>query len=390
MDSQGSRFPLDIHRKQAAHLYRNKFASPVFNVAAAAIFAILLWQSIEPNLILIWVGVVTLVNGGRLGLALYYNGLESNGQSHVFWIKVYVVAAIISALALTSVVVITPLDQSSSQILIIFMAGTLTVLALPTLAIIRGAINLYVIALIVPIAARVLLTGEIIQVSVGGLALLFVVAIYYTGRDIRSGITEAFRNELAVEKLAHSDPLTRVANRRMFDEALVQEWGHALRGGTLLSLVLADIDDFKAYNDGYGHSKGDDCLQAVADALRSALPRGTDVLARYGGEEFAVILPFTDAHGGMVVAERLRRAVADVRLPHKHSTVGRHLSITAGGVTCQPAPEMQTTRMIELADLALYQAKARGKNRVEWGDWAPESAGPEFTIRQRTLSSGSA
>ena len=329
MDSQGSRFPLDIHRKQAAHLYRNKFASPVFNVAAAAIFAILLWQSIEPNLILIWVGVVTLVNGGRLGLALYYNGLESNGQSHVFWINVYVVAAIVSALALTSVVVITPLDQPSHQILILFMAGTLTVLALPTLAIIRGAINLYVIALIVPIAVRVLLTGEIIQVSVGGLALLFVVAIYYTGRDIRSGISEAFRNELAVEKLAHSDPLTRVANRRMFDEVLVQEWGHALRGGTLLSLVLADIDDFKSYNDGYGHSKGDDCLQAVADALRSALPRGTDVLARYGGEEFAVILPFTDAHGGMVVAERLRRAVADVRLPHKHSTVGRHQTSAA-------------------------------------------------------------
>ncbi len=386
MDAEGLRVPLDIQRKQAEHLFRNKLASPLFHVSAAAVLAAFLWPSVATGAIVTWFLSVVLINAGRVILAFVYTGRQLENKTDIYWINAHVASAAVAALAWASVVAITPLDNVNHQILVLVMAGALAVLALPSLAIVKNAFDFYLIALIVPIAAKVFITAEIINAGIASLALIFIGATYYTGREICSAISEAFRNELAVERLAHSDQLTKVANRRMFDEKLVKEWDHALRGGTMLSLVLLDVDDFKRYNDGYGHSRGDKCLRAVADALRTALPRGTDILARYGGEEFAVILPFTDARGGQVVSERMRRAIEALRLPHKHSTVGAHLTITAGGVTCQPASDMKPTHLIELADLALYQAKARGKNRVEWGDWNPEAGGPEFTMRQRKLT----
>ncbi|MEE8527338.1 MAG: diguanylate cyclase [Gammaproteobacteria bacterium] len=389
MDAEGLRVPLDIHRKQAEHLFRNKLASPTFHVGTAALVAVFLWSSIATRSILIWLLSVVLINAGRVILAFVYTGRQPEHKTDIYWINVHVGSAAVAALGWASVVVITPLDNQTHQILVLVMAGALAVLALPSLTIVKNAFTFYLIALIVPIAAKVFVTAESIDISIASLAFIFIGATYYAGREISSAISEAFRNELAVERLAHSDQLTKLANRRMFDEMLVKEWDHALRGGTMLSLVLLDIDDFKQYNDGYGHSRGDKCLRAVADALRTALPRGTDILARYGGEEFAVILPFTDAHGGQVVSERMRKAVETLQLPHKHSTVGGHLTITTGGVTCQPVPDMKPTRLIELADQALYQAKARGKNRVEWGDWNPESGRPEFTLRQRKLTAAS-
>ncbi len=389
MDAEGLRVPLDIHRKQAEHLFRNKLASPTFHVGTAALVAVFLWSSIATRSILIWLLSVVLINAGRVILAFVYTGRQPEHKTDIYWINVHVGSAAVAALGWASVVVITPLDNQAHQILVLVMAGALAVLALPSLTIVKNAFTFYLIALIVPIAAKVFVTAESIDISIASLAFIFIGATYYAGREISSAISEAFRNELAVERLAHSDQLTKLANRRMFDEMLVKEWDHALRGSTMLSLVLLDIDNFKRYNDGYGHSKGDKCLRTVADALRTALPRGTDILARYGGEEFAVILPFTDAHGGQVVSERMRKAVETLQLPHKHSTVGVHLTITTGGVTCQPVPDMKPTRLIELADQALYQAKARGKNRVEWGDWNPESGRPEFTLRQRKLTAAS-
>ncbi len=389
MDAEGLRVPLDIHRKQAEHLFRNKLASPTFHVGTAALVAVFLWSSIATRSILIWLLSVVLINAGRVILAFVYTGRQPEHKTDIYWINVHVGSAAVAALGWASVVVITPLDNQTHQILVLVMAGALAVLALPSLTIVKNAFTFYLIALIVPIAAKVFVTAESIDISIASLAFIFIGATYYAGREISSAISEAFRNELAVERLAHSDQLTKLANRRMFDEMLVKEWDHALRGSTMLSLVLLDIDNFKRYNDGYGHSKGDKCLRTVADALRTALPRGTDILARYGGEEFAVILPFTDAHGGQVVSERMREAVETLQLPHKHSTVGVHLTITTGGVTCQPVPDMKPTRLIELADQALYQAKARGKNRVEWGDWNPESGRPEFTLRQRKLTAAS-
>jgi diguanylate cyclase (GGDEF)-like protein/PAS domain S-box-containing protein len=174
-------------------------------------------------------------------------------------------------------------------------------------------------------------------------------------------LTEA--NE-RLERLATSDGLTQVANRRCFDLTLKREWNRLRRTNEQLSLIMSDVDFFKRYNDAYGHQGGDDCLKAVAGALSETVKRGGDCVARYGGEEFAVILPETDGPGATKAAERIRQAVENLSLEHKDSLVGPFVTISLGVATTIPTGDGTPELLIKSADEALYQAKSSGRNRV--------------------------
>ncbi len=177
----------------------------------------------------------------------------------------------------------------------------------------------------------------------------------------------------ALQRLTTQDALTGIANRRAFDHALGLEWHQARRSGLPLSLMMIDIDHFKAFNDRYGHLEGDRCLRAVARALQAGAVRTTDLVARYGGEEFAVLLPLTDAEAALHLAERLRSAVEDLAIGNEASGNGR-VTISVG-VASMHAPWPQalslddgalrgSAALVEMADQALYAAKAAGRNRV--------------------------
>ena len=174
---------------------------------------------------------------------------------------------------------------------------------------------------------------------------------------------ENARLHAVVREQAVTDPLTELANRRRFMAALGTELQRAERFGELVAVVLADIDNFKAVNDTFGHQTGDRVLAAFADVLRERV-RDIDLAARLGGEEFAVLLPGTDLAGGERLAERLRDAVERLRLP---GADGARVSITASfGVAAYP--ESATAGdLLAAADAALYAAKLRGKNRVVAG-----------------------
>jgi len=164
--------------------------------------------------------------------------------------------------------------------------------------------------------------------------------------------------------LSMTDGLTGIPNRRRFDQFLETEWLHAVRSGTPLSLILADVDYFKAYNDHYGHAAGDQCLKMVAQTLSDGLTRRTDLVARYGGEEFACVLLATDHAGALSIAERLREQVASQRLDHAHSPVSPFVTISMGVATLEPNHRIDRQTLIEKADQRLYQAKHAGRNRV--------------------------
>ena len=187
--------------------------------------------------------------------------------------------------------------------------------------------------------------------------------IIFTMRDISE--KKALQTQLAAE--ARTDGLTGVANRRAFDEALEREWRRAMRDGSALSLLILDIDHFKAFNDLNGHQVGDDCLRTVAQALAASVQRAGDLVARYGGEEFAVILPGTEGKDAGVLAQRLCGAIDALRLPHPATPVG-HVTISIGAATAM-ATAGGTLKMpeglLQAADHALYKAKARGRNCVE-------------------------
>lgn len=166
-----------------------------------------------------------------------------------------------------------------------------------------------------------------------------------------------------LERLSTTDALTGIPNRRSFDHQLEHEWRRALRDGTRLAIVMADVDVFKRFNDTYGHQAGDDCLRQVAQAMSAQLKRSGDMIARYGGEEFIVLLPGLDLSQAKKLAEQLRAAVAKLGIPHAHGPAG-HVSISLGVASYRPHPNMRVETLIHQADSALYTAKKLGRNRV--------------------------
>lgn len=168
-----------------------------------------------------------------------------------------------------------------------------------------------------------------------------------------------------LEALSFQDALTGLANRRMFDTMAESAWQQARNTGQPMSLILLDIDYFKEYNDRYGHIRGDECLRQVARALRHAATRPADFIARFGGEEFVLVLPQTDAHSALVVAERCRTKIAEQQIDHDGSDVEDLLTVSIGVGTIVPGPEDALVEFIERVDRALYQAKQNGRNRVE-------------------------
>jgi diguanylate cyclase (GGDEF)-like protein/PAS domain S-box-containing protein len=175
-------------------------------------------------------------------------------------------------------------------------------------------------------------------------------------------ITEYKAMEEKLVDQALSDSLTGLANRRAFDQALLREWELTLRDGSDISLLLLDIDHFKRFNDTYGHQAGDDCLCAIAAAVKESV-RSTDIAARYGGEEIAVILRPMSAADALVVAEKLRARIEALRLPLEEGWVTASIGVATALARHGGSVRMPESLLLA-ADKALYQAKREGRNRV--------------------------
>jgi diguanylate cyclase (GGDEF)-like protein len=184
---------------------------------------------------------------------------------------------------------------------------------------------------------------------------------------MRSRLLEVSRDLAAanreLQKLSRQDGLTGIANRRYFDTYLVTEVRRAAREHQPLSLILSDVDYFKAFNDHYGHRAGDTCLRQVAGALCSAGRRPADLAARYGGEEFALVLPGTVLDGAVDVARTVDGVVASLAIRHARSEVSQNVTLSQGVVSIIPEKETSPEELIERADQALYQAKQQGRDR---------------------------
>jgi diguanylate cyclase (GGDEF)-like protein/PAS domain S-box-containing protein len=183
-------------------------------------------------------------------------------------------------------------------------------------------------------------------------------AVVETLRDL----TDEKLAQIALEQLATRDGLTGLANRRCFDDTLYAEWARALRQRQPLSLLMVDVDNFKAYNDANGHLGGDECLKRIATAVASEM-RANDLVARYGGEEFAVILPNQSLKGAASVAERIRTRVEQLQVPNRVAAA-QHVTVSIGAATAIAAPDNSASELVAIADAALYRAKHMGRNRI--------------------------
>jgi len=173
---------------------------------------------------------------------------------------------------------------------------------------------------------------------------------------------EARNRELAA--LVHIDGLTKIANRRHFDRYINQEWKIMRREKGCMSLIFIDIDNFKLYNDFYGHQAGDECLKQVARLFDQASHRPADLAARYGGEEFVVLLPNTDKSGAEYIATQIQKSLRELEMPHERSTVSSMLTCSMGIAWCMVSdPAFSPELFIGMADEAMYQAKTQGRNK---------------------------
>ncbi len=170
---------------------------------------------------------------------------------------------------------------------------------------------------------------------------------------------------IELKQLALRDPLTKVYNRRYFDDKLHQEWNRLRRIPSPLSIIMCDVDCFKSYNDTYGHQAGDKCLQMIADAISDMAKRPADCVARYGGEEFVIILPYTPARGALKVAEAIRNKISELNIAHSSSSVSSIVTVSMGIAGSIPNNEDNPILLLEAADHALYLAKAQGRNREQ-------------------------
>lgn len=168
-----------------------------------------------------------------------------------------------------------------------------------------------------------------------------------------------------MEYLSNQDGLTGIANRRYFDNYLDREYVNSIQYSRPLSLIMVDIDFFKQYNDKYGHLEGDECLKQIASTLEKTINQSKGLVARYGGEEFVIVLPETDKINASVIAKKICAAVEELNIPHIGSNISKYLTVSLGVSTVISDSKSMPENLILEADKALYQAKQKGRNRVE-------------------------
>jgi diguanylate cyclase (GGDEF)-like protein len=178
----------------------------------------------------------------------------------------------------------------------------------------------------------------------------------------RTAELEAVNRQL--QALSATDGLTGLANRRKFDLEWEAEWQRATRQGLPLAIAMVDVDQFKAYNDHYGHQMGDLCLKVVAQTLGAAVQRAGELVARYGGEEFAIVLPGLSGPEAGAVLERVRVSVQALGLPHAKASVTGVVTVSIGVASCVPEPGQSSASLVQRADAAMYRAKNQGRNQV--------------------------
>jgi diguanylate cyclase (GGDEF)-like protein len=195
-----------------------------------------------------------------------------------------------------------------------------------------------------------------------GISTVFVLFTSLLNDVLMTYKSVALANDV-LDKLTLTDSLTNLGNRRLFDEILSKEWRRCRRENTALTIIMIDVDDFKSYNDTYGHQAGDWCLQKIAEQLHASASRPGDMAIRYGGEEFALILPATDSGGGEYLARRVRLRIRDLAIPHAMSAY-KVITVSAGIASLVPSESFDQGELVRLADVALYRAKAAGRDTV--------------------------
>ena len=348
-------------------LLRHSFFAFLGNLAGSVTLAVGLWATAQRSLLIIWMLTVIVFNVARqLVGRCFPTGFIGEAETRR-WEKWFVASVAISGVLWGAAggLFYVPDKPEQGLFLALLIVG-MCAAATASLSYQRIAYPVFLLPAITPIMLH-LITDEKLTANVIG----FVIPFYFTllhllSREIYRTAHESILGRINSQYQANFDHLTGVANRRGFEEAMEREWYRAMRDKHVLSLIIADIDNFKLCNDTHGHEAGDLALKSVAALLERHIRRGADLVARIGGEEFAIILPDTDLNGALALAESIR--VSMRKLANSDHKEIPEMTMSFGVSSLVPAGSLNAGLLFSRADAALYNAKRKGKDRVETMD----------------------
>ena len=348
------------------------------NLFLAAVNGAVFWQSIPNDFIIVWGLALFIICLFRGYVAYAYNRAPQR-QSLNAWNIQMIISSTLQGVAwgVFSVVAYQYLTLGEMVIVVMTTAG-MTAGAVASTSSSLGAYLGFSITTLTPLALTFLSAEHTQTKAAGFLICLFFLLMLRQTRTLNQLLIDSIANGLELEKANHRskklakelyqlstmDALTLIANRRGFDEALSREWQRAKRTESALTIIIIDVDNFKAYNDHFGHQAGDKCLQDIALELSHHARRAGDVVARYGGEEFALIMPDLQEGGDLDTAKTVCEDIEKLKLEHPVSNCSAFVTVSAGVHRTVPKRFEDSQQLVKYADVALYQAKAEGRNRA--------------------------
>jgi len=337
------------------------------NLVGSMALGVGLWPIARTDVLITWVSTMILFNSGRWIIwRRFPKGFISKAEAYRWEIMFVVSVAVSGALwGLAGILFYIP-DQPEYILFLALMIVGMCAATTASLSFHRVAYPVFILPAISPITLTLMFDNNLVANAVGFVIPFYFVLLYLLSREIYQTAHESILGRINSQYQAMFDHLTGVANRRAFEEAMDREWYRALRDKSSLSLVIGDIDDFKSCNDTHGHAAGDLVLEAVAKLLERRIRRGTDLVARIGGEEFAIILPGTNLEGALTLVNSIRVGVRGLAKIYDKEIP--RVTMSFGVSNLPPDRSHDTGILFRRADAALYQAKKKGKDRVETMD----------------------
>jgi diguanylate cyclase (GGDEF)-like protein len=384
-----------VYAEQVRLLYAFTKYRPALHIISALVVVLIVLDSVPLPYITIWIlGLLALIVYRIIDIGNTQKIIDEIDDWRPLHTRFVLMAAALGLIYGLGITFIFSQLTLIHQVYILCLVCTLVPSGLVSFASDRYAFYAYFYSLLIPLLVHIFLMAKSPYISIGICAAVFMAIsrqlFLWNHKVIKNSIELKLKNEELLKSLQQTntrlqqqniiDDLTKIPNRRHFDEILEKEWLRAKRIGTSLALLMIDIDFFKQYNDTFGHLKGDECLKQIATELSKNLNRPGDFVARYGGEEFCILIPETDMDGAIAFAEMVHSAIVALKIDNPGSEVSKYLTISIGIAAIVPKNDDSYMDLIYTSDKALYKAKSDGRNIIRSKETLERNPKPKLVI----------
>jgi diguanylate cyclase (GGDEF)-like protein len=367
---------VEVRQEQVVHLYEKTGLNFWGNVIIAIVLATMLFLQTyttkeQALYLLIGFGLIIATSLYKLMVSNKFQQERHFDQEKInYWANQYVNTSTLINFIWGSIGIVFFPENLLYQGLLFLSLFSVLLTSVPLLVLSRATYYLQMVIVLLPISLYILWLGGKEHYMMTATLFTAAISLFLAANYIYELLLELQTTQAKLLQQANTDQLTKISNRRQYDQTLKIEWRRCIRDILPISMLSIDVDYFKKYNDRFGHAQGDECLYAVANCLKNIARRPGDVAARYGGEEFTVLLPSTTLANAMMLAERLRVNIERLEIKHPDSEY-KILTVSIGVSSCDPkqCSDMEgdmvyPAMLMNSADNAMYLAKRQGRNRI--------------------------